>query len=52
MARKPKPWYRKQTKTWFVTLNGKQINLGEDKKEAEKLFHKLLSEDQVVIRWL
>ena len=44
MARPVKPWYRKQNKTWYVELNGKQHNLGKDKKQAEKRFHELMVE--------
>ena len=50
MPRKPKPWLRKQTKCWYVTIGGRQHNLDSDKKEAEKLFHKLMAEDRIVIR--
>lgn len=43
MARKPKPWFRKQTQTWFVTIDGQQHNLGPDKDDAEKQFYKLMA---------
>lgn len=43
MARQPKPWYRKERKSWFVTINGKRHNLGPDKKEATCSFFKLVA---------
>ena len=39
----PKPWFREQTKTWYVQLGGVQHNLGKDKKEADKAFHRLMA---------
>lgn len=30
----PKPWFRPSRNTWYVTLNGSQINLGSDKDVA------------------
>lgn len=44
MSRPRKPWYRKSKKRWFVEINGKQVNLGPDKEEAFRQFHKLMSE--------
>ena len=32
--RVPKPWFRKQSGTWYVQLDGKQHNLGADKAAA------------------
>ncbi len=32
MARQPKPWYRKDRDSWFVTVGGTRHNLGADKK--------------------
>ena len=43
MARTPKPWYRKDRKSWFVTINGKRHNLGEDKDEALQAFYQLMA---------
>jgi hypothetical protein len=38
-----KPWLRKATGTWwFVVINGKQFNLGKDKKAAHARFHELM----------
>ena len=44
MARKPKPWFRKERQRWFVTINGQQVNLGPNKKDAERRFHKLMAQ--------
>jgi integrase len=43
MARPHKPWYRKQTKQWYVELDGKQHPLGPDKQEAMRLCHEVLA---------
>lgn len=44
MPKKPaKPWFRADRGKYFVTLRGKQIDLGPDKDAAERLFHELLS---------
>ncbi|MCA9211925.1 MAG: tyrosine-type recombinase/integrase [Planctomycetales bacterium] len=42
MARPSKPWFRKQNKTWYVEIGGKQHNLGKDKVTAEQTFHELM----------
>jgi hypothetical protein len=36
------PWYRKDRDLWYVTLDGKQINLGADEEKAQDRFHKLM----------
>jgi site-specific recombinase XerD len=41
----PKLWYRKQTKTWYVTFNGKQKSLGRDEEAARKKYHELLAQN-------
>ena len=46
MARTPKPWYRKDRKAWFVTIDGKRHNLGPNRKSALRQFHELMSEPQ------
>ncbi|MDA0834663.1 MAG: tyrosine-type recombinase/integrase [Planctomycetota bacterium] len=46
MARRPKPWYRKDRRAWFVTIDGTRHNLGPDKKAAHELFHQLMSQPQ------
>jgi len=45
MARRPRPWYRKQTGWWMVTLGGKQHKLAEgrnNRRLAEQKFHELM----------
>lgn len=42
MARRPKPWFRKG-RGWFVTLDGKQIPLGDKKQEAFARFYELMN---------
>lgn len=39
----PKPWKRAQTGTWYVTLDGKQHNLGDDEARAKELYADLLA---------
>lgn len=43
MARRPKPWYWKERKSWYVTIRGERHNLGTDKGEAFDEFHKLMA---------
>lgn len=40
--RQPKPFYRKQTKSWYVQIRKRQINLGRDKEAAWKKYHELM----------
>lgn len=42
MARRPKPWFRKERKSWFVTIAGVRHNLGPDKAAAFELFYRLM----------
>jgi integrase len=46
MVRSPKPWYRKSRKCWFVMLDGKQHNLGPDRKAAFDQFYRLMLSSQ------
>jgi integrase len=43
MARTPKPWFREDRQSWFVTIDGKRQNLGPDKTKAHQKFHELMS---------
>lgn len=43
MPKSPKPWCRKG-RGWFVTIRGKQLNLGRDRKTAFQEFHRLMNE--------
>jgi integrase len=38
----PKPFYRKARQCWYVQLDGKQIRLSKDKKEAWNEYHRLM----------
>lgn len=49
MPRRPKPWFRKPRKLWYVCIDGKQHNLGKDKTKAYEKFHKLMSSPQQVV---
>lgn len=40
--RTPKPFFRKQTKSWYVQLGKRQVNLGQDKKAAWQKYHELM----------
>lgn len=42
MARRPKPWYRKARRAWFVRLDGVQHNLGPEMEGAYKRFFELM----------
>ena len=46
MKKFPKPWYRPKRGVWYVTLDGKQHNLGPDRDEAFESYKKLLSQPQ------
>lgn len=39
----PQPWFRQQNKTWYVQLNGRQINLGKDEAKAYQEYHRLMA---------
>jgi integrase len=43
MARVPEPWFREQTRSWYVKIGGVQHPLGKDKKEADKRYHRLMA---------
>ncbi len=53
MARRPKPWYRKARRSWFVTIAGVQHNLGPEKAEAHERFYQLMRQPkrQKVATW-
>lgn len=38
----PKPWYRPARGVWYVTLDGRQFNLGPDKEAAFEHYHQLM----------
>ncbi len=43
MPRQSQPWFWSARKAWYVQLNGKQIRLHEDKREAEHEWHRLMA---------
>ncbi|WP_339744504.1 tyrosine-type recombinase/integrase [uncultured Rubinisphaera sp.] len=44
MPRRSKPFFRKQTQSWYCSIAGKQISLGKDRDAAYDLFHQLMSQ--------
>ena len=43
MSRRPKPFYRSQTKCWYVQLDGKQIRLATGREEAFIRYAEIMS---------
>lgn len=43
MPRKPKPWYWEARGAYYVTINGKQQRLHEDRKEADREFYRIMA---------
>lgn len=41
--RQPKPFFRKFTKSWYVTIRGKQYPLGKNKKLAFQRYHEIMA---------
>jgi hypothetical protein len=41
--RQPKPFYRRQTRSFYVQLDDSQINLGPDEAEAYRRWHLLMA---------
>src|SRR6476620_641403 len=39
----PLPWYRQSRNLWYVTLDGRQHNLGSDKNQGFERYHQLMS---------
>lgn len=44
MPRPSKPYLRKQTKSWYCSIGGKQISLGRDREAAHEKFHALMAD--------
>lgn len=44
----PKPFFRKQTRTWYAQLGKKQHNLGPDEEAAKEKYHVLMAGRQPV----
>jgi hypothetical protein len=47
--REPKPFFRKQTGTWYVQIGKKQHNLGRDEQVAKQKYHALMAGRQPVM---
>jgi integrase/recombinase XerC len=43
MARSPKPWWREDRQSWYVTIRGERHKLGPDQSEADRQFHELMA---------
>ena len=39
----PKPFYRKSRDTWYVEVDGRQINLGKDREAAFQRYHAIMA---------
>lgn len=39
-----KPFYRESRRLWYVQLDGRQINLGSDEKEAWRRYHEMMAD--------
>ena len=39
----PKPFYRKSRDTWYVEVDGRQINLGKDRESAFQRYHAIMA---------
>jgi len=44
MPRFPKPWFRTERQAWFVQIDGRQHNLGPDRKLAFERYHRLMAQ--------
>lgn len=44
MPRPPKPYLRKQTRSWYCSISGRQIPLGKEREDAFDKFHKLMAD--------
>ena len=48
MARPSKPFFRKQTKSWYCSINGRQISLGKDREAAHKKFRAVMADQSLL----
>lgn len=48
MARPSKPYYRKQTGSWYCSIEGRQIPLGKDREVALEKFYQLMADKSQV----
>ncbi|MEZ6063746.1 MAG: site-specific integrase [Planctomycetaceae bacterium] len=50
--KQPKPFFRRFTKSWYVQIGRRQINLGRDKKLAWEKYHELMAKQDCVAEQL
>ncbi len=43
MPRRPRPFFRKQTQSWYLQLGKRQIPLGKNEEEAWKQYHAIMA---------
>lgn len=48
MARPAKPYLRKQTNSWFCSIDGQQVSLGKDREAAHAKFHELMANRETI----
>ena len=48
MPRQSKPYFRKQTQSWYCSIGGKQISLGKDREAAHLKFHELMTDREAI----
>jgi hypothetical protein len=46
--KQPKPFFREFTRSWYVQIGERQINLGRDRKLAWKKYHQLMANREAV----
>ena len=44
--RRPKPFFRTYTQSWYVTIKRKQIPLGKDEEAAWQKYHELMASQE------
>ncbi len=49
MGRPAKPFFRKQTKSWYCSIDGRQISLGANKRAAFEKFHELMADREKLV---
>lgn len=50
--KQPKPFFRKYTRSWYVQIGNRQINLGRDRKLAWEKYHQLMANHVAVTEQL
>ena len=46
--KQPKPFFRAFTRSWYVQIGNRQINLGRDRKVAWEKYHQLMANREAV----